>query len=257
MNLVRSALPSAYAAKARGVVLCAITVGAAYVYYLAVDAEDAIPPAAADSIPAPPVVRAASITQPIHIIPDAAAHEIAAAPVPDRAIVARNLQTAVASAAETPSSISTSKAPGAPVDERSMLDHPWARPEMLVPSREMTPPAAMAAPIAVAGVEPAERNLTQAAPIAAPGAAVEASPAPAVMRVSMAASGGSMLHFEGGSVVSDTKPEIAPSPPAAAAPAKAAQRKSKSAKRRASRSNDSDFGVSFDSIQRSLSSLFD
>lgn len=95
LNLVRSVLPSAYAAKARGVVLCAITAGAAYVYYLAVDADDAIPPAAADSIPAPPVVRAASITQPIHIIPDAAAREIAAAPGPDRAKVARDLQTAL------------------------------------------------------------------------------------------------------------------------------------------------------------------
>jgi hypothetical protein len=256
LNLVRSALPSAYAAKARGVVLCAITVSAAYVYYLAVDAEDAIPPAAADSIPAPPVVRAASITQPIHIIPDAAAHEIAAAPIPDRAIVTRNLQTAVASAVETPSSISPSETPGAPVDERSMLDHPWARPEMLVPSREMTTPAATA-PIAVSGAEPAGRDTTQAAPVAAPVASVEAALAPAVMQVSTAASGGPMLHFEGGSVVSDTKPEIAPSPPATAAPAKVAQRKSKSAKRRASRSNDSDFGVSFDSIQRSLSSLFD
>jgi hypothetical protein len=333
LNLVRSVLPSAYAAKARGVVLCAITAGAAYVYYLAVDADDAIPPAAADSIPAPPVVRAASITQPIHIISDAAAREIAAAPGPDRAKVARDLQTAltrahcydgpingkwtaaskeamdaflvsvnaqlpvgdpdpallaliasnanatcpsktsvvadavnapvphatekqeqprVAIAAETPSSISASEAPSAPVDERSMLDHPWAQPEMLVPSREMTPPAAAAAQIAVSGTEPAKRDITQA-----PVASAMASPASTVMRVSTAASGDSLLHFEGGSVVSDTKPEIAPSPPAMAAPAKVTQRKSKSAKRRASRSNDSAFGVSFDSIQRSLSSLFD
>lgn len=338
MNLVRSVLPSAYAAKARGVVLCAITAGAAYVYYLAVDADDAIPPAAADSIPAPPVVRAASITQPIHIIPDAAAREIAAAPGPDRAKVARDLQTALtrahcydgpingkwtaaskeamdaflvsvnaqlpvgdpdpallalvasnanatcssktsvvadavnapapqatekqeqprlAIAAETPSSISASEASSAPVDERSMLDHPWAQPEMLVPSREMTPPAAAAAPIAVSGTVPAKRDIMQAAPIATPVASVMASPASTVMRVSTAASGDSLPHFEGGSVVSDTKPEIAPSPPAMAAPAKVTQRKSKSAKRRASRSNDSAFGVSFDSIQRSLSSLFD
>lgn len=338
MNLVRSVLPSAYAAKARGVVLCAITVGAAYVYYLAVDADDAIPPAAADSIPAPPVVRAASITQPIHIIPDAATREIAAAPVPSRAKVARDLQTAlakahcydgpitgkwtaaskdamdaflvavnaqlpvgdpdpallalvasntnascsskspvvvdalntpsaqatdkreqprVAIATDTPPSISASEAPSVPADERSMLDHPWAQPEMLVPSNEMTSPAAAAAPIAMTSAEPAEHDAAHAATIAAPTASIDAPPTPPVMKVSTAASSESALHFEGSSVVSDPKPEAAALPAPTSALTKVTQRKTKSAKRRASRSNDSSFGVSFDSIQRSLSSLFD
>ncbi|WP_244437586.1 hypothetical protein [Hyphomicrobium denitrificans] len=335
LNLVRSVLPNTYATKARGIVLCAIAVGAAYVYYLAVDADDAIPPAAADFIPMPPVVRAASITSPVYIIPDTATQGMPGRAAPPRTQVTRDLQTAlmkthcydgpvtgkwsaasqaamgaflttvnahlpvgnpdeallalvssnsamtcpskstvvadalntptaatyekqsqakVAIATDIPASASMGAIPAPPIAERSMLDHPWAQPEMLVPSEKMTPPAA--APVSTSSVEPAERDTVHTAPIAAPVKSVEASRAPTMMQVSAAASGGSVLHFEGGSVVSDPKPEIAPSP-VTATRAKVTQRKAKSAKRRASQSNDSSFGMSFDSIQRSLSSLFD
>jgi hypothetical protein len=48
------------------------------------------------------------------------------------------------------------------------------------------------------------------------------------------------------------------SPEARAEPArKASQRKAKVAKRRASRQSEQDFGMNFDSIQRSISSLFE
>lgn len=335
LNLVRSVLPNTYAAKARGIVLCAIAVGAAYAYYLAVDADDAIPPAAADFIPVPPVVRAASMTSPVYVIPDTATQGMSGRAAPPRIQIIRDLQTAlmkahcydgpitgkwsvasqaamgaflnvanarlpvgnpdetllalvssnsavicpskstvvadalntptaatyetqpqakVAIAADSPASASMDATPAPPADEHSMLDHPWAQPEMLVPSEKMTPPAA--APVSTSSIEPAERDTAHAAPIAAPVKSIETSPAPTVMQVSAAVRGGSVLRFEGDSVVSDPKPQIASSP-AASAPAKVAQRKAKSAKRRASQSNDLSFGMSFDSIQRSLSSLFD
>lgn len=345
LNFVRSILPNAYAAKARGVVLCAITVGALYAYYLAVDADDAIPPAAADFIPVPPVIRAASITSPIYIIPDTAAQGTSGPAVPPRAQaaghqVARDLQTAlakahcydgpvtgkwnaasqaamgaflstvnahlpvddpddallalvssnadvtcapkptivadaldtsaaavyekrpqtkVAIAAESPASPSLGTVAATPAHERSMLDHPWAQPEMLIPAGEMTPPASATTLASTSSAEPAARDIAPAPSFAAPVRSVEAPSAPAaVMQASTAASDGSGIRFESGSLVSAEKPEIAaPSPSApGAAPAKVTQRKAKSAKRRTSQSNDTSFGVSFDSIQRSLSSLF-
>jgi len=341
LNIVRSGLPNAYAVKARGIALCAIAVGAVYVYCLAIDADDAIPPAAADYIPAPPVVRAASITSPIYIIPDTAAHERPGVTTPPRAraLITRDLQAAlakahcydgpitgkwnaaaqaamgaflntvnahlpvddpdeallslvasnsdvtcapkptvvadaldttptmayekppqtkVAIAAESPATLSAG-AVAAPQDhQHSMLDHPWAQPEMLVPSGEMTPPAPATTFVSTSSVEPRERDLVTAPSSAAPIAAVETPPtAAAPMRVSTKASNGSELHFESGNVVSEEKTGIAPSSASMPAPAKITQRKAKSAKRQPSRSNDYSLGVSFDSIQRSFSSLFD
>jgi hypothetical protein len=331
VDLVRSVLPSAYAAKARGVVLCAIAVSATYFYYLAVDADDVLPPAAADSIPAPPVVRMASLGSPMHVISDAEAHEGPAEPALDRVRVARDLQTAlsmahcydgpisgkwtaasraamgaflgsvnaqlpvsdpdpallalvesnpsatcsrksalVADALGAPSprsgiaheqrlaiatdvpttTFSSGEEPRSPVDGRSMLDHPWAQPEMLVPSSDMKAAASeVTAPIAQENAIPRE---------------------PPVMKVSAAGMRDSALHFEGGSVIADTGTRRASetaaataaaasaSPAPVAAPSKVTQqRKAKPTKRRARRNDDAPFGVSFDSLQRSVSSWFD
>ena len=353
MNLVRSVLPDAYAAKARGFVLSAIALGAVYAYYLAVDADDAIPPAAAEVIAMPPVVRAASITSPIYIIPEATAQETPGPSTPPRAKIARDLQTAltkarcydgpltgrwsaasqaamstflstvnahlpvddpdeallalissnsdvscaarpmlvadaqdtratayydatstqtkVAIATDAPVSRPSVSVAATPSDDRSMLDHPWAQPEMLVPAVIMTPQAPATSPISTSSVERADRDAGQdASPAAAVSAAEPPPPVATVMKVSTAANDARRLRFEGGSVVSDEKPELVPDPrtatsepapvseaTAASAPAKVAQRKAKSAKRRTTRSDDSGFGVSFDSIQRSFSSLFD
>ena len=354
MNLVRSVLPDAYAAKARGFVLSAIALGAVYAYYLAVDADDAIPPAAAEVIPMPPVVRAASITSPIYIIPDANAQATPGPSAPPRAEIARDLQTALAKArcydgpltgrwsaasqaamstflrtvnahlpvddpdeallalvssnsgvtcaahptlvadaqdtraaasydtasAQTKVAIATDApvsgpsvsvaATPSPPDDRSMLDHPWAQPEMLVPPVTMTPQAPAASSISTSSSEQADRAGGQDASRVAAVSAAEPPPVATVMKVSTAANDPRGLRFEGGRVVSDEKPEFVPDPRTAAsqpaplgeataesAPAKVAQRKTKPAKRRTTRSNDSGFGVSFDSIQRSFSSLFD
>lgn len=355
MDLVRSVLPSAYAVKARGIVLCAITFGAAYVYYLAVDSDEAIPPAAA-TLQATPVVRLAAFTSPMHVISDAEAHDGSSAPVPDRAQIARELQAGlsaarcydgpingrwtaasqvamdafltkvnarlpvgepdpslialvaahpdatcsqkpnlvadigtgaqtldaasrkterVAIAVEAPSAaFATAEPSDAHASEGSMLAHGWARPEMLVPSPALATseaPSAAVAPVAAAGPDASRRapQNTLSTP---------ASPPPSglpVMKVSTAEKGPPTLHFEGGSVIADTDPEKPVTAEAAAsarealrseddvnavsktAAPKAAQRAPKPAKRRAKRSDDSSFGVSFDSIQRSLSSLFD
>jgi hypothetical protein len=76
--------------------------------------------------------------------------------------------------------------------------------------------------------------------------------------VSTAASDDPKLHFEGGSIISDEKPDVVAAPPApVSAPAKTNARKTKAAKRRAPRPDNAPFGVSLDSIQKSLSSLFD
>lgn len=350
MNLVRSVLPNAYAAKARGIVLSAIALSAFYVYYLAVDADDAIPPAAAEAMPMPPVVRASSITSPIYIIPEASAQETPRPAAPPRAELARDLQIALAkahcydgpvsgrwsaasqtamstflsvanahmsvddpdeallalvssnadvtcstlptrvadasntnavaaydrSALQTKVAIATdapipspagsvSTVPG---DERSMLDHPWAQPEMLVPAAGMTPPAPAVSPISTSSTRPAGREAIQGVQDPKSGVAAEPQPVATVTKVSTATSGQSGLRFEGGSVIADDKPEPTPVSPAAqsqpaavndataaSAPAKVTQRK-KTAKRRAPRPDDSGFGVSLDSIQRSLTSLF-
>lgn len=355
MNLVRSVLPDAYAAKARGFVLSAIALGAVYAYYLAVDADDAIPPAAAEVIPMPPTVRAASITSPIYIIPEATAQETPGPAAPPRAKIARDLQTAPAKArcydgpltgrwsaasqaamsaflstvnahlpvedpdeallalissnseascaahpmlvadaqdtraaasydaasAQTKVAIATDAPPASQTsgsvaatpsssDDRSMLDHPWAQPEMLVPPVAMTPPTPAASSISTSRVERADRDAGQNASPTSAVSAAEPPSAAAVMKVRTAANDPRGLRFEGGRVVSDEKPEFVPDPRTAAsqpaplseataesAPAKVAQRKTKPAKRRTTRSNDSGFGVSFDSIQRSFSSLFD
>jgi hypothetical protein len=296
LDLVRSVLSSTYAAKARGVALCAITVGTAYVYYLAVDAEDAIPPAAADVIPDLPVVRIAPVSQPTHIIPGGPTRELPAVRVSEQT---GNIQASqatadqltngalrapgpfiVADASETPSSsqdeeqnqarfamavhlptqISESEALDAPADDRSMLDHPWARPEMLVPPHDMASADNTATPIA-GNADATERH---AAPETVTGEIPRPAPAP-IVKVSARADGDSALHFDGGRVLAETSHETAvPSAPAETAdpsvtktkPVKAAQRKAKTAKRRA-RTTSSSYDMSFDSIQRSLSSLFD
>lgn len=350
VNLVRSVLPNAYAAKARGIVLSAIALSAFYVYYLAVDADDAIPPAAAEAMPMPPVVRASSITSPIYIIPEASAQETPRPAAPPRAELARDLQIALAkahcydgpvsgrwsaasqtamstflsvanahmsvddpdeallalvssnadvtcstlptrvadasntnavaaydrSALQTKVAIATdapipspagSVSP-VPSDERSMLDHPWAQPEMLVPAAGMTPPAPAVSPISTSSTRPAGREAIPGVQDPKSGVAAEPQPVATVTKVSTAASGQSGLRFEGGSVIADDKPELTPVSPAAqsqpaavndataaSAPAKVTQRK-KTAKRRVARPDDSGFGVSLDSIQRSLTSLF-
>jgi hypothetical protein len=292
LDLVRSVLSSTYAAKARGVALCAITVGTAYVYYLAVDAEDAIPPAAADVIPDLPVVRIAPASQPTHIIPGGPTRELPAVRVSEQT---GNIQASqatadqrtngalrapgpfiVADASETPSSsqdeeqnqarfamavhlparISESEALDAPADDRSMLDHPWAPPEMLVPPHDMASADNTAMPIA-GNADATEHH-------AAPEMVIGEIPAP-IVKVSTRADGDSALHFDGGRVLAETSHETAvPSAPAETAdpsvtktkPVKAAQRKAKTAKRRP-RTTSSSYDMSFDSIQRSLSSLFD
>lgn len=351
MNLVRSVLPNAYAAKARGIVLSAIALSAFYVYYLAVDADDAIPPAAAEAMPMPPVVRASSITSPIYIIPDASAQETPRPVAPPRAELARDLQVALAKAhcydgpvsgrwsaasqtgmsaflsvanahmsvddpdeallalVSSNSDVTCSTLPtrvadesnthavaaydrsvlqtkvaiatDAPIpspagsvatvpgDERSMLDHPWAQPEMLVPAAGMTPPAPAVSPISTSSTRPAGREAIQAVQDPKPGIAAEPQPVATVTKVSTAASEQSGLRFEGGSVIADEKPELTPVPRAAlsqptavndttesSAPAKVVTQRKKTAKRRAPRPDDSGFGVSLDSIQRSLTSLF-
>lgn len=350
MNLVRSVLPNAYAAKARGIVLSAIALSAFYVYYLAVDADDAIPPAAAEVMQMPPVVRASSITSPIYIIPDASAQETPRPAAPPRAELARDLQIALAkahcydgpvsgrwsaasqtgmsaflsvanahmsvddpdeallalvssnadvtcstlptrvadasnthavaaydrSALQTKVAIATDAPVPSPAgsvstvpgDERSMLDHPWAQPEMLVPAAGMTPPAPAVSPISTSSTRPAGREAIQGVQDPKPSISAEPQPVATVTKVSTAASEQSGLRFEGGSVIADEKPELAPVPraalsqpaavndaTAASAPAKVTQRK-KTAKRRVARPDDSGFGVSLDSIQRSLTSLF-
>jgi hypothetical protein len=307
VGLVRSVLPDAYAAKARGLMLCAMTIGAGYVYYLAFDADDAIPPAAADAISHPPVVKARPISAPTHAIPKEAQHEPAGAAPRDRAVVARELQTALTKAhcydgpidgKWTPASQQAASAflavihgelpvedpepallsladanasatcllepplyAGAlitqeskpPAGEHSMLDQPWAAPDMLVPPKsEVSSTASLSTPITVSDAEPFERD---AAP---PGASLsppqEPSSRVAPITPAPPASSEPALHFEGGNVVSDTKLDSGAQPPPAR---KIAHRKEKSAKRRAARrQDDSSFGVSFDSIQRSLSSLF-
>lgn len=354
MNLVRSVLPNAYAAKARGIVLSAIALGAVYVYYLAVDSDDAIPPAAAESMPMPPVVRATSITSPIYIIPDASAQETPRPAALNRDEIARDLQIALAKAhcydgpvsgrwsaasqaamstflsianahlpvgdpdeallalvssnsdvtcaarptlvadASDPRAIAaydgssphtkiaiatdasafppSSSGTAAPPDERSMLDHPWAQPDMLVPAAEMKPQAPAASPILTSSIGRADRGAVQDVQDPKPVSAAEPSQAAAVTKVSTAVGERPALRFEGGSVIADERPEPARIPPeaasqpgegseasAATAPAaKTAQRgKAKTAKRRTTRKDDSTFGVSFDSIQRSFSSLFD
>ena len=351
MNLVRSVLPNAYAAKARGIVLSAIALSAFYVYYLAVDADDAIPPAAAEAMPMPPVVRASSITSPIYIIPDASAQETPRPAAPPRAELARDLQVALAkahcydgpvsgrwsaasqtamsaflsvanahmsvddpdeallalvssnsdvtcstlptrvadasnthavaaydrSALQTKVAIATDAPVPSPAgsvstvpgDERSMLDHPWAQPEMLVPAAGMTPPAPAVSPISTSSTCPAGREAIQGVQDPKPSIAAEPQPVTTVTKVSTAASEQSGLRFEGGSVIADEKPEFTSVPraplsqPAAvndatesSAPAKVVTQRKKTAKRRAPRPDDSGFGVSLDSIQRSLTSLF-
>jgi hypothetical protein len=352
VNLVRSVLPNAYAAKARGIVLSAIALSAFYVYYLAVDADDAIPPAAAEAMPMPPVVRASSITSPIYIIPEASAQETPRPAAPPRAELARDLQialakahcydgpvsgrwsaasqtamsaflsvanahmsvddpdeallalvssnadvtcstlpTRVADASNTNAAAAYDRSPlqtkvaiatDAPIpspagsvstvpgDERSMLDHPWAQPEMLVPTAAagITPPAPAVSPILTSSTRPAGREAIQGVQDPKAGVAAEPQPVVTVTKVSTAASEQSRLRFEGGSVIADDKPELTPVPradlsqpaavndaTAAGAPAKVTQRK-KTAKRRVARPDDSGFGVSLDSIQRSLTSLF-
>ena len=308
MGLVRSVLPDAYAAKARGLMLCAMTIGAGYVYYLAFDADDAIPPAAADAISHPPVVKARPINAPMHAIPKEAQHEPAVTVPGDRELVARELQTALTKAhcydgpidgKWTPASQQAASAflavihgelpveypepallsladananatcplepplyAGAliaeeskpPARERSMLDQPWAAPDMLVPPKpEISSAASLSTPITVSDAEPFERD---AAPPRASLSAPQAPSSRATTPITPAfpASSEPALHFEGGNVVSDTKLDSGAQPPPAR---KIAHRKEKSAKRRAARrQDDSSFGVSFDSIQRSLSSLF-
>lgn len=343
VNLVRSVLPNAYAAKARGIVLGALTVGAVYVYYLAVDADDAIPPAAADFIPLPPVVRAAPIMSSVQIIPEAAAQDAPRPAAAPRAELARDLQTALANAncydgpvsgrwsaasqsamsaflaaanahlpvddpdeallalvsshpnvtcmarstrvadardprvssdaqgrpetqvaiaIDAPVPVSGHPVSGEPFDERSMLDRPWVKPEMLVPAVDMPRQAPPSPPVTTGSTERRDGDVADQSAAATAAGPVALPVAASVMKVSTASGDTQGLRFEGDSVISAEKSEADRSPPAEAeaaaspAPAKLAQRKAKAAKRRATRANDSSYGMSFNSIQRSLTSLF-
>jgi len=178
------------------------------------------------------------------------------------------LQTKVAIATDAPVPSPAGSVSTVAGDERSMLDHPWAQPEMLVPAAGMTPPAPAVSPISTSSTRPAGREAIQSVEDPKPSISAEPQPVATVTKVSTAASEQSGLRFEGGSVIADEKPELTPVPRAAlsqpgpvndatesSAPAKVAQRK-KTAKRRVARPDDSSFGVSLDSIQRSLTSLF-
>lgn len=158
-------------------------------------------------------------------------------------------------------SVSASVDAQAPRDERSMLEQAWAPAGMLVPSKDMTskemaPSPVAVTPISLSSVDPVvERDTAEPSPTPV-SITARAGPAAVVppSRSSMAAVSDPTPPFESGDAVSDGKPDIAtPAPP----PQKVAQRKSKSTKRKASRHKDSSFGTSFDSIQRSLSSIFE
>ena len=311
MNRVGSIQPGVYAAKARGLALCAITIGAAYVYYLAVDADDAIPAAAADAIVVPPVIKAHPINQPIKIIPDQALRDATKPVQPDRATVAREIQAALAKAncydgpisgkwteasqkaasaflvavnAELPVNepdpallalatthpdaacvLETPRYAGAlaaqehhiRAEQRSMLDHAWAPAEMLVrPKADVQASQATAPePVVISDATPIAEKAGQ---VSASLVAVE-DPSSAERSITPVSAdpGQSALHFEGGNAVSEAVPDPAVQGPAPLQVHKIAKHKAKAAKRRASRHDDSTFGMSFDSIQRSLSSWFE
>jgi hypothetical protein len=285
-------------------VLCALTAGTAYVYYLAVDADDAIPPAAADVAPPRVVTAPDRISGPIYAIPDDATEAAAAAPSARASGIARDIQTALVNARcydgpvtgnWTPASqaamrtfLRTVKAelPVASPDpalltlltahadatcgpvpgfvsgsletqdvrptpsETSRLDHAWAPAGMLIPPQEMTAPLAdsAAAPAAAPAMVP---------PVAAQAVAPETPESlPAAVNANSSASN-SKLKFEDETVIAAR--EAAPDPAEARPqPArKVSQRKARTAKRRASRQSEQTFGMNFDSIQRSISSLFE
>ena len=302
MRSGRSVLPGAYAAKARGLVLCALTAGTAYVYYLAVDADDAIPPAAADVAPPRVITAPDRISGPIYAIPDDAMETPVAAPSAASSDIAREIQSALANARcydgpvtgnWTPTSqaamrafLSTVKArlPVASPDpalltlltahadatcgpapgvvtgsldtqdalpkpsEASRLDHAWAPAGMLIPPQQMTTPA----PLEDNAAAPAAPTIVP--PVAVQAVAPEtARSSPEVVRANSSGSN-SELKFEDETVVAAraVTPETRPQPAR-----KVSQRKARTAKRRASRQSEQTFGMNFDSIQRSISSLFE
>jgi hypothetical protein len=289
-------------------VLCALTAGTAYVYYLAVDADDAIPPAAADVAPPRVVTAPGRISGPIYAIPDDATKKAAAAvPSARSSAIARDIQTALVNARcydgpvtgnWTPASqaamrtfLRTVKAElpvGSPdpalltlltahadatcdpvpgfvrgsletqdarptASEASRLDHAWAPAGMLIPPQEMTTserPAdnAAAAPPATPTIVP---------PVAAQ-AVVPETPqsSPAAVSANSSASN-SKLKFEDETVVAAREAASDPAETRPQPARKVSQRKARTAKRRASRQSEQTFGMNFDSIQRSISSLFE
>jgi len=132
------------------------------------------------------------------------------------------------------------------VDARPMIERPWAPAEMLVPPKDMAPPPAppaAVAPLTVGTAEPAPqpevqlRNTLPTAP-------------------SSAAASEQVIHFEGSKVEVDPQPDAAvPAPPAP----NVTQAKAKTAKRKRARDDDVSTSISkgFQSIQRSLSSMFE
>ena len=94
MDLVRTILPRFYAAKARGLLLCALTAGAGYACY-SVAGPDDILPADANAVTLPPVVKAGPIASPMHVIPEASAAERWKQHTPNRRKLVRELQTAL------------------------------------------------------------------------------------------------------------------------------------------------------------------
>lgn len=289
MKSGRSVLPGAYAAKARGLLLCALTAGTAYVYYLALDADDAIPPAAADVIPPRAMKASERINGPVYALPDSATRAVAAPPSARSSGITVKIQTALANARcydgpvtgdWTPASqaamttfLRTVKAqlPVADPDpalltlltahahatcgsnlsiatgslnaqeraakpsEPSRLDRAWAPPEMLIPPRETASPQPATASLADNDVMPV------------------AASASTVVKVSSAGSN-SELKIEDENAVAVREPNAVARPASAH---KAIQRKTRTAKRRASRHSKQAYGVDFDSIQRSISSLFE
>jgi hypothetical protein len=323
LDLVRTILPRVYAAKARGLLLCALIAGAGYAYHSLVGPDDILP-ADANAVMLPPVIRAGSIASPMHVIPEASAADAIEAPAPDRRKLVRELQAALGQArcyhgpitgkwtvaskdamgaflvavnAQLPvddpdptllalvasntaatcvsehplytgalgapsssASEQTQATAQAPRDERSMLERAWAPAGMLVPQKDATSkdvalPRAAATPIAMSSADPViEHDAAEPNP---PPVSIAAHETPVVdppSRLSpIAAVSDPSPPYGSGDAVSDGKSDIATPAP----PQKVSQRKPKSAKRKVSKRGDSSFGPSFDSIQRSLSSIFE
>jgi hypothetical protein len=240
-----------YAAKARGLALCAITIGAAYVYYLAIDADDAIPPAAADAIVIPPVTRVRSINQPIKIIPDNVLSDAAEHGQTDRVNVPHKVSPPLYAEALA------AQATKLEAEPRSMLDRAWAPPEMLVPSKdtEQPPQTGITDPIVLSDTSPVSEKPGQ---VSAALVAVE-DPSSAIAHAEMpsaAETTKSAVPFERDKAVSEAVPEPEVRTPPTPRARKAIKRKPR-VTRHLSRRSASTFGMSFDEIERSLSSWFD
>ena len=126
-----------------------------------------------------------------------------------------------------------------PVDDRPMIERPWAPAEMLIPPKNKTPPPAAVVPLTVGTAEPSTQPEVQP-----PSATASAPPSEQV------------IHFEGSKAEADPQPDASvPAPP----PLNVTPAKSKSAKRKRAHDDDVSTSISksFKSIQRSFSSMFE